>query len=335
MEGTRPDARAPAGDIPRAPAGEDGKDAIARRRTQGNIPRGPAPPWPDSAATVSSGRRAVPGDREGRAIRLVCAGKTDVGRKRELNEDSFYHSEKESFCVLADGMGGRDFGEVASSLCVSSFNTYFKKYFPDSFRGRPRGTDGMMEDLLRTLFDGWVREVNGAVYNFGMLDARYREMGTTLAFLYHQEDFVALVHVGDSRIYRRRDGAMAQVTEDHSFINSQLKAKLITPEEAALSSHKNIITRAIGTRPTVKPEVKFHEARAEDVYLLCSDGLSDLVSSDDMGRTLARNGTDLNRAVDELVDLANERGGKDNITVVLARVEEGVHADAGRAGSAP
>lgn len=271
-------------------------------------------------------------------MRLVCSGKTDVGRKRQLNEDSFYTSEENSFCVLADGMGGRDFGEVASSLAVSSFNTYFKKHFPETFRGRPRGADGLMDDLLRVLFDGWVREVNNAVYNFGMVDARYREMGTTLAFLYHQEDFVALVHVGDSRIYRWREGGMKQVSEDHSFINSQLKAKLITPEEAALSSHKNIITRAIGTRPCVKPEVQFLEARAGDVFLLCSDGLSDLVSSDDMSQALARNGKDLRRAVDEMVDLANERGGKDNITVVLARVEEGpppVKANGNGNGSKP
>jgi protein phosphatase len=157
-------------------------------------------------------------------MRLQCAGKTDVGRKRQLNEDSFYTSEDYGFCVLADGMGGRDFGEVASSLCVSSFNTYFRKNFPETFRGRARDAGGLLEDLLRVLFDGWVREVNNAVYNFGMVDARYREMGTTLAFLYHQEDFVALVHVGDSRIYRWRDGGMRQVTEDHSFINSQLKA---------------------------------------------------------------------------------------------------------------
>ena len=256
-------------------------------------------------------------------MRLVCAGKTDVGRKRHLNEDSFYSSDENGFCVLADGMGGRDFGEVASSLCVSSFNGWFKKHFPETFRGRRRGADGLMEDLLRVLFDGWVREVNTAVYNFGMVDARYREMGTTLAFLYHQEDFVALVHVGDSRIYRWRGGEMKQLTDDHSFINSQLKAKLITPEEAAASLHKNIITRAIGTRPSVKPEVQFHDAAAGDVYLLCSDGLSDLVSSDDMAGALARNGTDFRRALDEMVDLANERGGKDNITVVLARVEEG------------
>jgi serine/threonine protein phosphatase PrpC len=256
-------------------------------------------------------------------MRLHCAGKTDVGRKRELNEDSFYISEKDSFCVLADGMGGRDFGEVASSLCVSSFHAYFKKHFPESYRGRKRGDDGMMDDLLRLLFDGWVREVNNAVYNFGMVDARYREMGTTLAMLYHQEDFVVTVHVGDSRIYLWRGGKMRQVTEDHSFINSQLKAKLITPEEAAISSHKNIITRAIGTRASVKPEVNLHDAEAGDVFLLCSDGLSDLVSSDDMGAALGRNGPDLGRAVDELVDLANERGGKDNITVVLARVEPG------------
>ncbi len=278
----------------------------------------PGPPAPRYAP--SGGDGAAP---EGRTIRLVCAGKTDVGRRRELNEDSFSYSEKDSVCILADGMGGRDFGEVASSLCVSTFNKYFKKYFPETFRGRSLGTDGTVQDVLRTLLDGWVREVNNAVHNLGMIDARYREMGTTLVVLFHQEDFVATAHVGDSRIYRHRDGEMKQVTEDHSFINSQLKAKLITPEEAALSSHKNIITRAVGTRQTVKPEINFIDAREGDVFLLCSDGLSDLVSSDDMGRTLVRNGTDLVRAVDELVDLANERGGKDNITVVLARVEPG------------
>jgi protein phosphatase len=246
-----------------------------------------------------------------------------VGRKRELNEDSFSFSERDSFCILADGMGGRDYGEVASSLAVSTFNTYFKKYFPESFKGRSRDSDGLLEDMLRNLLDGWAREINSAVHNLGLIDARYREMGTTLAFLYHQVDFVALVHVGDSRIYRWRDPEMRQVTEDHSFINSQLKARLITPEEAAMSSHKNIITRAVGTRPVVKPEVRFLDAKEGDVFLLCSDGLSDLVSGDDMGACLARNGVDLHRAVDELVDLANERGGKDNITVVLARVAEG------------
>ncbi len=241
--------------------------------------------------------------------------------KRKLNEDSFYFSERLSFAVLADGMGGRDFGEVASSLAVSNFNTYFKKHFPRSFRGRRR--EDLVEDLLRSLLDGWVREVNNAVYNFGMVDSRYREMGTTIALMYLQEDFVAMAHVGDSRVYRWRNKEMKQITEDHSFINSQLKAKLITPEEAERSSHKNIITRAVGTRQTVKPEVTFTDAEAGDVFLLCSDGLSDLVSGDDMGHTLARNGNDLVRAVQELIDLANERGGKDNITVVLARVEEG------------
>ena len=211
---------------------------------------------------------------EGPAIRIHCAGKTDVGRKRQLNEDSFYHSDRDGFCVLADGMGGRDFGEVASSLCVSSFNTHFKKHFPETFRGRKRDADGLMEDLLRVLFDGWVREVNDQVFHFGMVDARYREMGTTLAFLYHQEDFVATAHVGDSRIYRWRDGEMRQITEDHSFINSQLKAKLITPEEAATSSHKNIITRAIGTRQAVKPEVRFHDAQVGDEVVLLGEGVT-------------------------------------------------------------
>jgi len=259
--------------------------------------------------------------RKDRLIRISCFGKTDVGKKRELNEDSFHFSEKDGICLVADGMGGRDFGEVASSLCVSTLNSNLHKYFPRSLRALRLGAGGVAVDVIRQAFDGWIRDVNSIVYEFGALDHRYREMGTTLALFYQQNDFVVLGHVGDSRIYRIRDGAAEQVTEDHSFVNAQVKIGLITREEADRSQHRNIITRSIGTRPAVKPDVAVLPALVGDVYLLCSDGLSDLVEPNEMSSIVGRAGRDLEAAVDSLVDLANERGGTDNITVVLARVE--------------
>ncbi len=224
-------------------------------------------------------------------------------------------------CLLADGMGGRDFGEVASSLCVSTLNQNLHRYFPRSLRERRLSDAGEVAQVLAQCFDAWIRDVNTVVYEFGADDHRYREMGTTLAMLYQQNDFVVLAHVGDSRIYRIRGGVVEQLTEDHSFVNTQIKMGLITREQAEKSRHRNVITRSIGTRATVRPDVAVQPAVAGDVYLLCSDGLSDLVEPPEMEAAVRRAKGDLRAAVDQLVDLANERGGGDNITVILARIE--------------
>jgi protein phosphatase len=245
---------------------------------------------------------------------------TDVGRRRELNEDTFYVSAANAFAVVADGMGGRDFGEVASSLFVSSLNANMKKYMPRSFNGKTRDDPSGAGHHLMTLFDTWFRDINEAVQTWGGRDGKYQEMGTTVAFLYQQTDFVVVGHVGDSRVYRFRDRKVELLTEDHSFINTQLKAKLITPEEALRSNHRNIITRAIGTRVCVKPTLTVRSAKVGDIFLLCSDGLSDLVPDDRIEDLLNGHAEDLEKAVSVLVDEANDRGGKDNITVVLGRV---------------
>jgi len=247
-------------------------------------------------------------------------GKTDVGRRRELNEDTYYASDRDTFAVVADGMGGRDFGEVASSLFVSTLNSYMKKFFPSSFRRRTRDDGSAAPEHLMTLFDTWFRDINSAVYNWGDLDRKYSEMGTTVAFLFLQADFGIVGHVGDSRVYRQRNGAFSLLTEDHSFVNTQLKAKLITAEEALRSSHRNIITRAIGTRSTVKPTFSVCSVKPGDTFLLCSDGLTDLVEDREISEILSAHADDLEACVDALIDEANSRGGKDNITVVLALV---------------
>jgi protein phosphatase len=279
-------------------------------------------PHPSARRCLAPGRREAEPPRGPRrpAIRITCFGRTDVGRRRELNEDSLHCSEKDGVCLLADGMGGRDFGEVASSLCVSTLNSHLHKFFPKSLEGRSIAGGAMTAEVVVQAFDGWIRDVNTIVYEFGSFDHRYREMGTTLALLYQQADFVVLAHVGDSRIYRIREGAAQQMTEDHSFVNAQVKVGLLTREQAERSSHRNIITRCIGTRAVVKPDVTVHPAVVGDVYLLCSDGLSDLVEPHEMAAVLAKQ-PDLREAVRALIDLANERGGIDNITVVLARIE--------------
>ena len=248
---------------------------------------------------------------------IKFSGKTDVGQRRELNEDTFLISDRNSFAVVADGMGGRDFGEVASSLFVSTLNGYMRKFFPETFKLRSRDHESGPAQHMMVLFDSWFRDINKSVYGLGDLDRKYREMGTTVAFLYQQGDFAVVGHVGDSRVYRLRNGGLEQLTEDHSFVNTQLKAKIITPEEAARSNHRNIITRAIGTRATVKPTLQVRSAVPGDIFLLCSDGLSDLVEDARIEQIIRNADGNLPVAVDDLVHEANEEGGKDNITVVL------------------
>ncbi|MCE9638526.1 MAG: protein phosphatase 2C domain-containing protein [Planctomycetes bacterium] len=251
----------------------------------------------------------------------MCHGKTDVGRRRELNEDSFHCSDRDGLSIVCDGMGGREFGEVASSLAVSTITRLIHKQFPRTLRGRRLAEGGPVADAFVQLFDGWIRDVNANIHSFGTVDPRYREMGTTLALVYHQEDLVVVAHVGDSRVYRVRDGKAEAVTEDHSFVNAQLKAGLITKAEAEQSAHRHIVTRAIGPRGVVKADVAVLPARAGDVFVLCSDGLCDLADGSDIEAKMLETGGDLERGVQALIDLANSRGGPDNITVIMTRLE--------------
>lgn len=269
---------------------------------------------------------AVPAPERSVAIHLVCTGKTDVGLKRQHNEDSLYYSQERAICLLADGMGGREFGEVASKLCVDTLNGMFATSFPETLRGRRLADDPDIAHVFRMLFDTWLRDANTAIRAHSFADQRFSEMGTTICSLYYQEDFVVVAHVGDSRIYRIRGGAIEAITEDHSLVNEQLKANLISAEEAATSRLRNILVRAMGPAANVQPDVSVYPAVAGDVYLLCSDGLSDLVSDLEILETVQEQNGDMDDAAAALVDFANARGGKDNITVILARLEPGVDA---------
>lgn len=260
------------------------------------------------------------------AIRISCSGKTDIGRRRELNEDTFHCSDRDGLSIVCDGMGGRDFGEVASSMAKSELTRLVHKHFPRTLRGRRIAEGGVVVDALVQLFDGWLRDLNALIHCSGDENERYREMGTTLALVFHQEDLVVVAHVGDSRVYRVREGVIEPMTEDHSFVNAQVKAGLITREEAERSSHKHIVTRAVGPRPVVRADVAVLPARAGDLFVLCTDGLSDQVNAADILATLEKAGAlgpsgELPKGVQALIDVANERGGPDNITVILTRLD--------------
>jgi protein phosphatase len=239
---------------------------------------------------------------------------SDVGKKRGDNEDRFHVSEERQYAILADGMGGRLYGEVASETAVRELGRHIEQDMPFSLRRLDRGEQGVM---TVNLLDEWVRDVNRVVYQMGLEDERYREMGTTIVCLLGLAGQVVLAHIGDSRCYRFSRGALSQLTEDHSFVNSQVKQGMLTEEEARESNQRNIITRAIGTADKVKPDIKVHVATVGDRFLMCSDGLTDMVSDEGIAEILGKD-VPLAKVARLLVDAANEGGGKDNITVILA-----------------
>lgn len=240
-------------------------------------------------------------------------GLTDVGRKRSDNEDRFAVSDEHQYAILADGMGGRSYGEVASSMTVDGLARCIEHEWPRSLDRLERGEQMA---AITHLVDEWVRMVNGEVFARGEADERYREMGTTLVFLMHRLGQICLAHIGDSRCYRFAGGKLELLTEDHSLVASRVKQGEMTAEEARDSDQKNIITRAVGTAEKVKPEIHWHPVKSGDRLLLCSDGLTDMVDDDAISAILAE-GASIEEATQQLVDAANEAGGRDNITAIL------------------
>ena len=217
-------------------------------------------------------------------------------------------------------MGGRKSGEVASKLAVDILRQHFHYYAPKVPQGAPWEELKRSVHMITTLLRDWLQKINHQIYELGRQEAKKGNMGTTVALLHLHGPFGILAHVGDSRVYRlREDEGIVQFTEDHSLVNEQLKRRSITEEEARHSKQRNIVTRALGTRPNVEPELQVIEVEDGDVFLLCSDGLTDLVADDEIEEIALNNAEDLDRAIGLLIDLANARGGKDNITIVIAQ----------------
>jgi len=254
-------------------------------------------------------------------VKVRFFGLSDQGRRREANEDAFFASEADGFCLVADGMGGHDSGEVASGMAVQFFGDRLGRTVPWRARVKP-GRETLREAFVRLVRD-WVQAANAAIYERGgrHTAASGRRMGTTLALLCVVDDFVVCAHVGDSRIYRLRGVRLERLTRDHSVAGADVEP-LLPPGRVR---KKKYITRALGTRPDVEPEVRVHELRAGDRFVLCSDGLTDHVTDAEITQSLIEAGDDpdsLRDAPRALVNLANERGGRDNITVVIATVDD-------------
>ena len=238
------------------------------------------------------------------ALRIIeQVGRTDVGRQRSANEDSLVVSPP--LFAVADGMGGAKAGEVASAVAVEAVEGATESSAP---------VEAQLADI--------VRQANRRIYDLAVADDSRRGMGTTLTLAKLHGDEISLAHVGDSRAYRLRDGQLEQVTRDHSLVAELERSGQITPEAAEHHPQRSIITRALGPEPDVEVDTYTLAGRAGDLFLICSDGLTSMISDGEVGSILRAAGS-LDGAAEELIRAANQSGGKDNITVILFRLGEG------------
>ena len=252
-------------------------------------------------------------------MRVRFAGDSNVGMKRAHNEDSFYLPESERLAIVADGMGGHASGEVASRMAVETISGFFKATQEEQQLTWPFKMDkGHRYDVNRMVTA--IKLANLKIHEQAQKDPRCHGMGTTVVSALFVDEALVVGHVGDSRLYRRRDGVFEQITEDHSLLNDYIKMKHLSPEEIAAFPHKNVIVRALGMKASVQVDVIVDAPRLGDVYLLCSDGLSGMVPDGEIAAMMA-NESDLDRVCDRLISIANGNGGLDNVTVVAVRLE--------------
>ena len=271
-----------------------------RKQRQGSEAQSATPPMPQ--------RLPVP-------LTIELSAAVDPGRARSNNEDSVALDNDVALAVLADGMGGYNAGEVASNMATSFIRTELGRWLREA---QSHASDAE----VRRAMDICVDNANRAIFNAANSNPQYAGMGTTLVVAVFRENRLLVGHVGDSRAYRLRAGRLQQITRDHSLLQEQIDAGLITPEQAAFSANKNLVTRAVGVEDTVLLETHQHDVQPGDVYLMCSDGLSDMLDDAAIGQVLQAHDS-LTASCQALIDAANDAGGKDNISVVLVRASGG------------
>lgn len=233
---------------------------------------------------------------------------SDVGLIRHNNEDAWKILKEDQFYVLADGMGGHQAGEVASKETVEQLCYLFQN------RADSRQDLANIQDLIRSL----IQEVNGSVYRMSREQPELRGMGTTLCCIYLHPEGLIYGHVGDSRIYRLRNGKLELLTQDHSLLRELIQLGQLSEQQAQDFLYKNIITKAIGTEPVVEPSVTNSSIEPGDMILMCSDGLSDMLSFNEIQEIIAQSPDE--EIAQLLVDKAKQKGGNDNITVILVKI---------------
>jgi PPM family protein phosphatase len=250
---------------------------------------------------------------------IEWAALSDTGRQRDHNEDSFLADDTEGLWVVADGMGGHQSGEEASQIAVACIHQYLVDFRDDPQMRARFAQAGIQSRPLQDLASA-IRYANERIFIEAMKDPSKEGMGTTVVACLRVEDAFVLGHVGDSRIYRLRNNALEQISLDHSLLNHLLATGQLSPDKVSGFSQTNVILKAMGLRDQVDADVTMQPFRDGDIYLLCSDGLSDLVDDSTIGQVMLAARDHLSLGCQKLVELANAAGGKDNITVCMIKV---------------
>ena len=249
---------------------------------------------------------------------LQIVGQTDPGRVRAPhNEDSIVTCPASGLVVLADGMGGYNAGEVASNLASSVLAQRLNTLMSDMAKNLSRE---QAKALVKQRLGAEIKHANTLIFDQANQDLSCQGMGTTLVMGLFYDNFLAAAHVGDSRLYRLRRDRLEALTRDHSLLQEQLDSGMITPDEARYSSNKNLVTRALGVDMAVNADIQIFEVEVGDLYLFCTDGLNDLVEDEDIRLTLFGLRSNPPLAAQQLIRMANDSGGRDNVSVVLVRV---------------
>ena len=249
-------------------------------------------------------------------LKVSFSARSDLGLKRKINEDSFLADDDMGLFMVLDGIGGHLAGEVASNLGLNTIKENVRRTLTDK---RFAGNKNLSREAQ--ILNDSLLLANKVIQEAANSQHEYLGMGTTVASLLLGKNNIAIAHAGDSRIYLIRENSIKQLTEDHSWVVVQLKRGIITAEEARKSEMKNIITRALGAEKLLSPSINELIPFNNDLFLICSDGLTDLISDEEILEIIIKSRHDLNHAVQKLIDKANEKGGKDNITVILVNIE--------------
>jgi len=250
---------------------------------------------------------------------LRMMGKTDTGMVRDHNEDCFLILPESGIAILADGMGGHLAGEVASAMAIDRAAHYLLNAFAVSHAAELAAVNGMSFESA-ALVEA-IKAANTAIHDASMSRPEQTGMGTTIVAAVFHDNTLTVAHVGDSRLYRYRSGVLSQVTEDHSMVQELLRRGLMTPEEARTSLNRNLVTRALGIDPLVEVDVREQQYEDGDLYLLCSDGLNDVLTDEEITAVLARHPDNMESAVQRLVADVNARGGPDNVSIVMIQAD--------------
>jgi serine/threonine protein phosphatase PrpC len=249
--------------------------------------------------------------------KILFHGQTDVGSVRDHNEDTIACEENIALAVLADGMGGHRGGEMASAITVSTILEFISEKSKHLTVAENDDETGYSAESMAV--HEAITLANKNVHDSSEANAQYRGMGTTVVVVLFYDNRFTVAHVGDSRLYRLRDGELEQITRDHSLMQELIDRGFYTPEQARNSLNKNLVTRAVGIDAHVQIDIQEDIALVDDIYLLCSDGVSDMIEDDVIRTTLLENCNDLEKVAAEIIRLANESGGKDNISALLAK----------------